>query len=164
MIEPRELSADERGTLLAYLDDFRATVRAETAHLTPEQAATSVLPSGWTIAGLVTHLAHMERRWLVWGFLGEPVAEPWGDADDAGGWRADVALADSLQQLDEGGTRTHEVVGERRLDERARPGGRFAPGEEPTLRAILFHVHQEYARHLGHLDAAVELLTGRTGE
>ncbi|HEX6935423.1 MAG TPA: DUF664 domain-containing protein, partial [Actinomycetes bacterium] len=34
----------------------------------------------------------------------------------------------------------------------------------PTLIRILFHLLQEYARHVGHLDIARELLDGTTGE
>jgi hypothetical protein len=32
------------------------------------------------------------------------------------------------------------------------------------LVRILFHLPQEYARHVGHLDVARELIDGRTGE
>jgi hypothetical protein len=32
------------------------------------------------------------------------------------------------------------------------------------LARILFHLLQEYARHVGHLDIARELIDGRTGE
>lgn len=39
----------------------------------------SQLPSGWTPVELLSHVLHMEQRWLVWGFLGEPVERPWGD-------------------------------------------------------------------------------------
>jgi hypothetical protein len=44
-------------------------------------------------------------------------------------------------------------------------GGRFtSPDQAPTLVRILFHLLQEYARHLGQLDVVVELATGTTGE
>jgi hypothetical protein len=32
------------------------------------------------------------------------------------------------------------------------------------LERVLFHVMQEYARHLGQLDVVVELVTGTAGE
>lgn len=44
-----------------------------------------MLQSDWTPLELVKHLTHVERRWLVWGFEGQPVAEPWGDSQD-GRW------------------------------------------------------------------------------
>lgn len=53
------------------------------------------------------------------------------------------------------------------LNDVARLGGRFTPGDKhppPTLAWILGYVLQEYARHAGHLDAACELIDGRTGE
>lgn len=36
-------------------------------------------------------------------------------------------------------------------------------GEVSELRGIVLHMIEETARHLGHLDAARELLDGRTG-
>ncbi|WP_373682266.1 MULTISPECIES: mycothiol transferase [Streptomyces] len=43
--------------------------------------------------------------------------------------------------------------------------GRFqTPDQAPSLGRILFHLLQEYARHLGHLDIARELIDGETGE
>jgi hypothetical protein len=42
-------------------------------------------------------------------------------------------------------------------------GGRFV-ADPPTLGWICFHVLQEYARHVSHLDIAVELAGGPTGE
>lgn len=50
------------------------------------------------------------------------------------------------------------------LDNLGAPGGRFDPAERPTLIWILFHLLQEYARHLGHLDVVRELADGRIGE
>ena len=53
-----------------------------------------------------------------------------------------------------------EVLAAHGLDERrpARPALRG--GEPATLAWICFHVLQEYARHAGHLDVAVELAGG----
>ena len=42
----------------------------------------SKLPSGWAPLELLQHLVFVERRWLVWGFLGRQMAEPWGDRRD----------------------------------------------------------------------------------
>lgn len=47
----------------------------------------------------------------------------------------------------------------------SRTGGRFRTAEQaPALGRILFHLLQEYARHVGHLDIARELIDGTTGE
>ena len=58
---------------------------------------------------------------------------------------------------------TEQVLRSHRMDDVATLGGRFTE-EQPTLIWICFHVLQEYARHLGHLDVAVELTGGPTGE
>ena len=151
---------------LTYLDYYRATVAEKVTGLTEEQLRSSRLPSGWSPIELVKHLAFMERRWLVWGFLGEQVEEPWGDQRD-GRWHVvpEESLDSLLAALHAGGERTRAIVGEATLSQAARLGGRFAEGSEPpTLVTVLFHVLQEYARHAGHLDVARELADGYVGE
>jgi hypothetical protein len=55
---------------------------------------------------------------------------------------------------------TREIVAAAGLTDPAGTGGRFPIGEEPPpLIRILFHLLQEYARHVGHLDVARELST-----
>jgi hypothetical protein len=56
------------------------------------------------------------------------------------------------------------VLASHALDEQAPPGPRFEHGDPATLAWICFHVLQEYARHAGHLDVAVELAGGEVGE
>ena len=106
----------------------------------------------------------MEQRWFVWGFLAEQVAEPLGDEVD-GVWVVPDgrALDDVIAMLDETGARTRAVLSSYPLDAVASVGGRFSD-DPPTLSWICFHVLQEYARHVGHLDVAVELAGGATGE
>jgi uncharacterized damage-inducible protein DinB len=67
-------------------------------------------------------------------------------------------------QLRRQGARTREIVEAHGLDERGRPGPRWRGAEPATLERVLFHLVQEYARHLGQLDVVVELATGATGE
>ena len=50
------------------------------------------------------------------------------------------------------------------LSEIGQPGPRWNGADPPTLERILFHLLQEYARHLGHLDIVVELADGSVGE
>ncbi|MGI8993340.1 MAG: DUF664 domain-containing protein [Nocardioidaceae bacterium] len=45
-----------------------------------------------------------------------------------------------------------------------RPGERWDGAEPATLERVLFHLLQEYARHVGHLDIVRELIDGATGE
>jgi Protein of unknown function (DUF664) len=44
------------------------------------------------------------------------------------------------------------------------PGPRWDGADPPTLERILFHLVQEYARHVGHIDIVTELAGGPTGE
>jgi uncharacterized damage-inducible protein DinB len=165
---PSTASSDHAEAFVAYLDFYRDAARSKVSGLDDAALHRSLLPSGWSPIELISHLLHMERRWLVWGFLGEPVDDPWGDhldADASGRWATDRPIAELLAALADGGRRTTEIIATHDLLDRATTGGRFPPGETaPTLVAILFHVMQEYARHLGHLDVARELTDGTTGE
>ena len=150
----------------AYLDWLRDDLAHGVLSLSEEEQRTTRLPSGWTPIELLSHVLHMEQRWFVWGFLGEDVAEPWGDwtvdepwdAEQGGRWAvADDATAEELvARLWAQAERTRGVLRDFPPDATASPGGRFA-ADPPTLEWICFHVLAEYARHAGHLDIAVEL-------
>jgi hypothetical protein len=157
---------DLRGLLLDYLDFFRGVVAAKFDGLGDAELTGSVVPSGWTPSGLVLHLVNVERRWLVWGFLGQPVDHPWRDEAEDGGWvTLELPVSDLRTLLDDAAARTRGIVEAHELNEVARLGGRFADLESaPQLQWILLHLLQEYARHTGHLDIARELVDGRTGE
>jgi Protein of unknown function (DUF664) len=156
----------------AYLDYYRATCLEKCRSLAAAELTRARLPSGWTPLELLHHLAHMERRWFTWGFLGEPVDDPWGDSGGAGDlpWSVPegVGLAEVAAMLHEQAARTRAVLASHDLGEPASRGGRFAglavDEPLPDLRWICFHVLQEYARHAGHLDVAVEIAGGPVGE
>lgn len=166
--EPSDRLSDPAELLPAYLDFYRATVLDKLDGLTEVDLRRSILPSGWTPMELLKHLTHVERRWLVWGFEAEPVTAPWEDNDpQTGRWHVgpdeslDSLRASFLAQCE----RSRAIVAAADLGDRARVGGRFATVEEaPYLSWILFHLVQEYARHVGHIDVVRELLDGSTGE
>jgi uncharacterized damage-inducible protein DinB len=160
--EPRSSRAD---TLLAYLDYFRSVVLDKLDGLDDAELRTSRLPSGWTPLELLQHLVFVERRWLVWGFLGRPMAEPWGDRQD-GRWHVadDVRLPDLVAALHEQAAVSRDIVESHDLDEIGQTGERWVGDPPATLERILLHLVQEYARHAGHLDIVRELSDGRTGE
>jgi hypothetical protein len=162
--EPRGGASDPGALFSRYLEFYRETVVRKTLSLPDEAQRTSVLPSGWTPVEMLSHLAHMEQRWMVWGFLGEDVAEPWGDArDDRWHVPDDRPTGEVVAVLRAVGERTTSLLAAHALDEIAPPGPRFKR-EPPSLAWICFHVLQEYARHAGHLDVAVELTGGEVGE
>jgi hypothetical protein len=84
----------------------------------------------------------------------------------SGAWLAvrrpsDAVVAAYLDEVE----RSRSLATRAALAEPSRTGGRFAtPEQAPSLGRILFHLLQEYARHLGHLDVARELIDGVTGE
>src|SRR5512138_1790376 len=83
-------SDDVRALFLTYLDFYRETVANKVSGLSESDLRSTRLPSGWSPLELVKHLVFMERRWLVWGFLGEAVSDPWGD-ESAGVWHVEAA-------------------------------------------------------------------------
>jgi len=164
---PEPASTDDiRGLLLDYLDFFRGVVAAKLDGLSADDLTGSVVPSRWTPAGLVHHLVNVERRWLEWGFLGEQVEGPWRDRAEDGGWvTLDRSVEELVAMLDDAAARTRRIVEAHELTDVSRPTGRFRDEETvPQLHWILLHLIQEYARHVGHLDIARELVDGRTGE
>ena len=166
---PDRQITDPATLLVDYLDFYRSIVAAKVDGLSDADLRTSRVPSGWTPIELLKHVVYMERRWLVWGFLAEPVPDPWGDADADARWvvAEDETVDELVAAMLAGGERTRSIVAAADLADVAPFGGRFAPTDEepsPTLGWILHHVLQEYARHAGHLDIARELADGATGE
>jgi uncharacterized damage-inducible protein DinB len=168
MGEPGNELIDTKELLLGYLDYYRSVVEAKLNGLSEADLRKTRLPSGWTPLELLKHLVFMERRWLRWGFAGEPVDRPWGDSGDdpQGRWQVDPdeGLADLLGLLRAGAESTRALVAGAELSELGAIGGRFSADNRPTLSWILFHVLQEYTRHAGHLDIVRELADGSGGD
>lgn len=150
---------------LGYLDFFRSRVINKVEGLPSGELRRSRLPSGWTPLDLLKHLIFVELRWLEWGFEGREIADPWGDRRDD---RWHVAAEETLDQLVVAlraqAARTRKVIETTDLAEVGKPGPRWDGANPATLERILFHLLQEYARHLGHLDIIAELADGSTGE
>ena len=107
-----------------YLDWVRGELVRGVLGLTEDQQRTARVPSGWTPLELLNHVLHMEQRWFVWGFLGEPVDAPWGDWDVDEPWRDD---ADGRWAL--GAVHPDEVLAEPGVTE-------GSPSHWNTLRAL----------------------------
>ncbi|OON72329.1 DinB family protein [Streptomyces tsukubensis] len=169
-VEPAQSLTDPRELLIAYLDHYRATLLHKLDGLSEKELRTSHLPSGWTPLELLKHLALVERRWLRWGFTAEAMdhATAWQDEDPANGrWRVgEDESAESVRALFLAEcARSREIVHGAELSDLAAEGGRFTPpAGRPALSWILFHILQEYARHVGHIDVVRELADGATGE
>ncbi|HEY5025146.1 MAG TPA: DinB family protein [Acidimicrobiales bacterium] len=150
--------------LLDCLDNQRAHVLGILEGLTDGELRQSMLPSGWAILGLVQHLAlDVERFWFREVVAGEILPEP----DNASGsaWelspttRAESVLDSYRQEI----KRANVIVASTPLNAEPKMWPDFfGDWRLGDLRAVLLHVIAETACHAGHLDAARELIDGRT--
>jgi len=159
------LNTDERGTLEGWLDFHRATLAMKCEGLDDRQAATaSVPPSGFTLTGLVQHLAEVERNWFRRVLTGEqapPIYDPQADPDGPDGGfdlAAGATLAAALASWQAEVARGREHCAARALSD-------TSPfmGTDVSLRWIYVHMIEEYARHNGHADLIRERIDGVTG-
>jgi uncharacterized damage-inducible protein DinB len=163
--EPTTPAASRTEVFGRYLAFFRATLAEKLRALPAGELRASRLPSGWTPLELLKHLTSVEMRWLEWGFEGAAIADPWADQRDGRWYVAPEETLDGLlAELDRRAARSDVIISRHDLDEAGAPGERW-DGEPPaTLERVLFHLVQEYSRHLGHLDIVVELAGGPVGE
>jgi hypothetical protein len=114
---------------------------------------------------LVKHLTFVEMRWLEWGFEGQHVPDPWGDhVGPRFAPAPDDTRTSLLGELQGRGEITNAIVRRHDLQEVGAPSERWGDDDPATLERVLFHLLQEYARHVGHLDVYVELVTANVGE
>ncbi|WP_328394582.1 DinB family protein [Streptomyces sp. NBC_00390] len=161
--------ADERAMLESWLDFQRATLSLKCTGLDGSRLReASVPPSPMTLLGLVQHMAEVERNWFQRVFAGQKVPAVYAKSKEASGfalssergidealavWRAEIArgreLTDAASLTDCGELSGQEaaIVGDRSV----------------SLRWILIHMIEEYARHNGHADLIRERIDGVTG-
>jgi uncharacterized damage-inducible protein DinB len=157
--------ADERTTLTAFLDWQRATLAWKCEGLTDEQLRLrAVEPSSLSLVGLVRHMTDVERGWFRRTLAGEDVpALYWADEDDDGDFNqsdtADIAEAFAAWRREIDIARAN-VAAASSLD----VTGTNRKGAKISLRWILTHMIEEYARHNGHADFLRERIDGATGE
>jgi uncharacterized damage-inducible protein DinB len=157
--EPVPFIADERTMLRSWLEFHRATLLFKCEGLSPEELATpSVLPSDLSLLGLVRHMAEVERNWFQRVFSGAEAPPLYGDDDpDADLHGADPAgAAGDLSILRSECDASRAVEASASLDDVDRGGG-------ISLRWIMVHMIEEYARHNGHADLLRERIDGTRG-
>lgn len=156
----------ERDTLVGFLRDQRLTLQMKCAGLDAEALARrSVEPSDLSLLGLVRHLAGVEQNWFRRVLAGQDVPRHYRSDDDPNGdfngavpdpkvvaeawdiWRAEVAFAERF--VDE--ARDLDITG-------------VSADEPVTLREVLVHMIEEYARHNGHADFLRERIDGKVGQ
>ena len=157
----------ERAALAAWLTFQRDTLAWKCAGLSPEQVGLrSVPPSTMSLRGLVRHMTEVERHWAARMLAGRPGRFLYWDTDDgdfefadhddpATAWPADLA------RWREECAASDAVTGAMQLDD---VGAETDHGYPFTLRWVLLHMIEEYARHNGHADLLRERTDGTTGD
>ncbi|MGB2568016.1 DinB family protein [Micromonospora citrea] len=155
-------TGDERAILEAFLDFHRSVVLRKVRGLTDADATRRLVPSATTLAGLVKHLAVIERNWFPILLDPAPGEEfPTSEEDAAASFAlAEGETLESLVEAYEAAcVRSREVAARFPLDHVV---GQPQLGEV-SLRWILVHMIEETARHAGHADILRELTDGETG-
>jgi uncharacterized damage-inducible protein DinB len=151
--------------LTGFLRYQRATLERKCAGLSVEaMARRAAAPSDLSLLGLVRHLAEVECGWFrvvlaggdttfVFATDDDPDADIHGAAPDPAlvaeawaAWRAEVAVAE-------------RVVEDRALDD----VGQHRWRGTVSVRWVLLHMIEEYARHNGHADLLRERIDGTVG-
>jgi uncharacterized damage-inducible protein DinB len=162
----------ETDTLLGFLDFQRATLAWKCEGLDAAGLAATVAASSMTLGGMLKHLAFVEDWWCSRWLYGRDAAPPWDTVDWAADpdWDWHSAAADTPEQLmalwRDAVARSRALVAEALADSGPDRTARRTDsrGVAPSLRWILFHLIEEYARHNGHADLIREAVDGSTGE
>jgi uncharacterized damage-inducible protein DinB len=167
---PREKASgnDERPVLLGYLDYHRAVLARKAEGLTDEQARLEACPpSDLTLLGLIRHMTEVERQWFRRALMAEDApplyyedAHPEGDEDGDFHPPADATLAEALAAYWAEIRVTDLNIAAASLDELSRG----EPDSGTSLRRIIVHMIEEYARHCGHADLLRQAIDGWTGD
>ena len=156
----------EAELLLAHLRSQRRHVLGILEGLDEEALRRPVLPSGWSCLGLVRHLAlDDERFWFRGVVKGEQPVKDEVAAATQSSWTVgpEDTAEKVLARYREESTRTDAIVESTPLDAAPAWWPDFFGGFHlDDLREVLLHVITETAVHAGHLDAARELIDGRT--
>ena len=157
--------SDDKDLLLTQLRSVRRHVLGILDGLDEEALLRPVLPSGWSCAGLVAHLAaDDERFWFGAVVAGDPEAIGELTDDPVAAWTVPpgVTAAAVLDRYRAEAERSDAIVSARSLDDPPSwwPDF-FGDFRLDTVREVLLHVITETATHAGHLDAARELIDGR---
>jgi hypothetical protein len=166
---------EESRLLLGFLQRQRDAVLRIVEGLPEEAWQVPVVPSGWTVAGMLAHLGGAEHHWfqnVTAGGAeeapsGEPDEDEGGEYDPSAAFTCDWPSADIIADYREECRLSDAVLAGTplsaaplRLD--LHPDREFA-AQVTSLRWIVLHMIEETATHSGHLEIARELLDGKTG-
>jgi uncharacterized damage-inducible protein DinB len=165
-------AVNEVETLRGFLNYQRATLKWKSDGLSQEQMNICVAQSTITLGGLLKHMTFVENEWF-WRWVGDnDRLEPWLSADFATepDWEFTSASSESVATLMNNWQASIDLS-ESILDSCLQAGGldqmakrKWPNDESPSLRWILVHMIEEYARHNGHADFIRESIDGSVGE
>ncbi len=158
------MTADERTMLPVWLDYQRATLLLKCQLLDGDALARrAVPPSPLSLLGIVRHMALVEWHWFERVFAGTKSMPPistehdedadWNELDPSGAM-ADIELFERQCEVSRG-----IVASASSYDQVA-----VQFSETLSLRWIMVHMIEEYARHNGHADFLREQVDGAVGE
>lgn len=166
------IASGEQETLIGFLEYQRATFAWKCAGLDATGLSARVGASTMTLGGMMKHLALVEDWWFSVALHDRTFSAPWDVVDfeadpdwewrTAGGDSPEELLALWHREVDRARAAVTEALSDAGLDQLARRVLR--DGRSPSLRWIICHMIEEYARHNGHADLIRESVDGQTGE
>ena len=166
------VASDELSTLLGFLEFQRATLEWKCRKLGSIDLQKKIAASSMTLGGFLKHMAYVENHWFSDWLMGRDKLSPWREVDwsQDRDWDWNSAANDTPEQLL---GLWHHACEMSRLDvatalENSDLGQlakrTWLNGDSPSLRWILVHMIEEYARHNGHADLLREAIDGQVGE
>jgi uncharacterized damage-inducible protein DinB len=154
-----DLNTPEKETLARYLDTYRAVVVWKLDGVGRDDAIRPMVRSGTSLAGIVKHLAYVERWWFQAVVGGRDVEFPGGEEDPDADWRLEPEeTVEDIVAL----YRRECDVSRTIVDDLDSLDDTFSD-DQISARRILIHMVEETARHAGHADILRELIDGATG-
>lgn len=163
---PAEAKGDERGALLAFIEEQRGGIRRALLGLSEEQAASRPSASELSLSGLLKHVAEVEQGWIA-----RAKQEPPAIQRDQSNWNETFRLVEG-ESVESQLAYWEKVAAETEAYVRSVPSlddtfplpndPWFPPDARVSVRWVCLHLIREIARHAGHADIIRESLDGKT--
>ncbi|MBT2476890.1 DinB family protein [Streptomyces sp. ISL-94] len=159
-----EVPGDERGTLLSFVEAQRTAIRETLLGMSEEQAASRPCASELSLSGVLKHVAEVELGWLRMAQQRpnerKRTQETWNDS-----FRLveGESIPDILAFWDEVRQELEAFIAAvPSLDDTfpLPPAPWFPENTKVSMRWMLLHLVEEFARHAGHSDIVRETIDG----
>ncbi|MGW0364906.1 DinB family protein [Streptomyces sp. NPDC002990] len=159
-----EVPGDERGTLLAFVEAQRVAIRESLLGLSEEQAASSPSASELSLSGLLKHVAQVELGWLRMAQERPDERAQTGQSREDGFRLVEGESIPAVLAFWDGVAEQTAafITAAPSLDQTfpLPPAPWFPENGKVSLRWMLLHLVEEFARHAGHADIVRETLDG----